>query len=77
AVLASGLFELKDLIKYGLGNEGLIHLFVATLVAGIVGYASIAFLIKWLQTRSTTIFIVYRIVLGILILTLSGMHVIR
>ncbi|HNB11242.1 MAG TPA: undecaprenyl-diphosphate phosphatase, partial [bacterium] len=77
AVLASGLFELKDLIKYGLGGEELIHLFVATLVAGIVGYASIAFLIKWLQTRSTTIFIVYRIVLGILILALSGMHVIR
>jgi undecaprenyl-diphosphatase len=67
AVLASGLFELKDLLEKGLGGEGLGNLILATVVAAIVGYASIAFLIKWLQTRSTLIFILYRITLGILI----------
>lgn len=77
AVLASGLLELKDLVKHGLGNEGLLNLIVATLVAGIVGYLSIAFLLHWLQTRSTLIFIVYRIALGILILYLSGLGIIH
>lgn len=77
AVLASGLFELRDLFEKGLGGEGLINLAVATIVAGVAGYASIAFLIKWLQTRSTLIFILYRIVLGLLILVLVNMGMIE
>lgn len=77
AILASGLLELKDLLQHGIGDEGLFNLIVATVVAGIVGYLSIAFLIRWLQTRSTLIFIVYRIALGILILYLSGNQIIK
>lgn len=77
AVLASGLLELKDLLQHGIGDEGLFNLIVATVVAGIVGYLSIAFLLRWLQTRSTLIFIVYRIGLGVLILYLSGQHLIK
>lgn len=77
AILASGLLELKDLLQYGIGEEGLSNLIIATLVAGVVGYLSIAFLIRWLQTRSTLIFIIYRIALGILILYLSGHQIIR
>ncbi|NUM82141.1 hypothetical protein HUU42_15205, partial [bacterium] len=71
AVLASGLFELRDLIHHGLGGASLANLTIATIVAAVIGYASIAFLIKWLQTRSTMIFIVYRIVLGTIILYLA------
>jgi len=77
AVMASGLLELKDLIQQGIGDAGLFNLLVATAVAGIVGYATIAFLLKWLQTRSTLVFIVYRIVLGILILYLAGEGIIK
>lgn len=77
AILASGLLELKDLLQHGIGDEGLFNLIVATVVAGIVGYLSIAFLIRWLQTRSTLIFIVYRIALGIMILYLSGQQIIK
>ncbi|MBX7151194.1 undecaprenyl-diphosphatase UppP [bacterium] len=71
AVLASGLFELRDLMKYGFEGAGLANLAIATIVAAVVGYASIAFLIKWLQTRSTMIFIIYRILLGVIILCLT------
>ncbi|KAB2881578.1 undecaprenyl-diphosphatase UppP [bacterium] len=77
AILASGLLELKDILQHGIGDEGLFNLIVATVVAGIVGYFSIAFLLRWLQTRSTLIFIVYRIALGILILYLSTHQIIR
>lgn len=77
AILASGLLELKVLLQHGIGDEGLFNLIVATVVAGIVGYLSIAFLIRWLQTRSTLIFIVYRIALGIVILYLSGQQIIK
>ncbi len=71
AILASGLFELRDLLQNGLGDTHFMNLFIATSVAGIVGYTSIAFLLRWLETHSTGIFIIYRIVLGILILILA------
>lgn len=77
AITASGLLELKDLIENGFGGIGLFNLVLATLAAGVVGYASIAFLIRWLQTRSTLIFIVYRIVIGAVIIGLAYAGIIR
>ena len=35
------------------------------LMSGIVGYLSIAFLMRFLQTRTTYLFVYYRIALGI------------
>jgi undecaprenyl-diphosphatase len=43
---------------------------LATVVAGVVGYAAIAFLMRYLKTHSTYLFIVYRILLGGLLLGL-------
>lgn len=77
AILASGLLELSELLRFGIGNQGLWSLAVATMVAGIVGYLTIAFLLRWLQTHSTAVFIIYRIALGLLILFLSGQGTIR
>jgi undecaprenyl-diphosphatase len=47
---------------------------VGTLVSGIVGYLSIWFLLRFLRTHTTGIFIAYRLVVGgaILILLLTG-----
>ncbi|MCA1995820.1 MAG: undecaprenyl-diphosphatase UppP [Armatimonadetes bacterium] len=44
----------------------------ANAAAFVVGYASIAFLIRWLQTRSLAPFIVYRILLGLALLGLMA-----
>jgi undecaprenyl-diphosphatase len=67
AIGASGLLELKQAItKLPHGSYG--SLAVATVVSGIVGYASIWFLLRYLRTHSTGIFILYRIVVGGLIL---------
>lgn len=43
---------------------------VATIVSFIVGYASIAFLISYLQKRGIGVFVWYRLALGVLILIL-------
>jgi undecaprenyl-diphosphatase len=67
AIAASGLLELKEAIeKLPAGSYG--SLAVATVVSGIVGYASIWFLLRFLRTHSTGIFIVYRVIVGGLIL---------
>ena len=67
AVAASGLLELKEAItKLPAGSYG--SLAVATVISGVVGYASIWFLLRYLRTHSTSIFIVYRVIVGGLIL---------
>jgi undecaprenyl-diphosphatase len=68
AVAASGLLELKEAVaKLPHGSYG--SLAVATIVAGVVGYASIWFLLHYLRTHSTSLFIVYRVIVGVAILT--------
>jgi undecaprenyl-diphosphatase len=67
AISASGLLELNEAIeKLPAGSYG--ALAVATVVSGIVGYASIWFLLRFLRTHSTGVFIVYRVIVGGLIL---------
>jgi undecaprenyl-diphosphatase len=67
AIGASGLLELKQaMTKLPHGSYG--SLAVATAVSGIVGYASIWFLLRFLRRHSTGVFIVYRLIAGGLIL---------
>ncbi|HEY0764693.1 MAG TPA: undecaprenyl-diphosphatase UppP [Pyrinomonadaceae bacterium] len=67
AIAASGLLELKEAVtKLPAGSYG--SLAVATVVSGVVGYASIWFLLRYLRTHSTGVFIVYRVIVGIAIL---------
>jgi undecaprenyl-diphosphatase len=69
AVFASGLLELKE-AWHILPSESFGPLIAATVVAGIIGYLSIWFLLAYLKRNSTAVFIVYRIILGIVILVL-------
>jgi undecaprenyl-diphosphatase len=73
AVVLSGLLELGSILS---GEEGettsAFGLVVATLLAFVVGYASIAFLLRYLTNHSTGIFVAYRVVLGVLVLSLAG-----
>jgi len=63
AIAASGLLELKEAFaKLPQGSYG--ALAVATIVSGVVGYASIWFLLRYLRTHSTSLFIVYRVIVG-------------
>lgn len=67
AIAASGLLELKEAFEK-LPTDTYGALAVATVVSGIVGYASIWFLLRFLRTHSTGIFIGYRLLLGALII---------
>ena len=63
AVVGAGIFELKDIPggdnAYGAGPTVL-----ATVVSFVVGYAAIAWLLRWVTTRSYAPFVVYRVALG-------------
>ena len=74
AITASGLLELKE-AWHLLSSDDLTALLVGTIVAGIVGYLSIWFLLAYLRKNSTLIFIIYRILLGSIILVLLWQNV--
>ncbi|MBT2505775.1 undecaprenyl-diphosphate phosphatase [Streptomyces sp. ISL-98] len=73
AVLASGAFELKDASEGGHVSWG--PTIFATIIAFVVGYAVIAWFMKFITTKSFMPFVIYRIVLGILLFILVGMGV--
>ena len=71
AVLAAGVFELIHARHELLATQEHVHdLIIATVVSFVVGYASIAFLLAYLKKHTTWLFIVYRLVLGVLLLVL-------
>ncbi|HVG74606.1 MAG TPA: undecaprenyl-diphosphate phosphatase [Thermoleophilaceae bacterium] len=78
AVVLSGLFELKSVID---GSEhtdvGAGSLIIATAFAFVVGYWSIAFLLRWVGHHSMIVFVVYRVALGLLVLVLTASGVIH
>jgi undecaprenyl-diphosphatase len=74
AVVLSGVFEMRHI--GGEESAGVGPTIIATLLAFIVGYLSIAFLLRWLARHSTAIFVAYRVVLGTLVLVLTAAGVI-
>ena len=80
AVLISGLFEFLSLFSsIKSSSESIIwtDLFIGTIFAGISGYFSIDFLLKYLQTHKTNIFVVYRVMLGLFILYLNYLGIVH
>jgi undecaprenyl-diphosphatase len=71
AVVASGLFQLEGIVsgEEG-GDEPFAYVAVATLVSFAVGYAAIAWFLRYLAHHSVRIFVVYRVLLGSLVLAL-------
>lgn len=89
AVLASGFYELYTAIKdandpylanlhvYALPPYSWLETLTATTVAFVVGLAVIAFLMRYLKSRSFLPFVIYRIALGGTLLALLGAGVIQ
>ncbi len=77
AVMGSGLYQLKKAISepatevFTIGQTA-----VATVIAFFVGYAVIAWLMKYIARRSFTPFVIYRVLLGTVLLVLLGTGVI-
>jgi undecaprenyl-diphosphatase len=70
AVVLSGLFELKD-VGDG-GGYGAIPTVIATILAFIVGYWSIAFFLRFLVSHTLKSFVVYRVIVGALVIGLAA-----
>ena len=68
AVAAAGIFELPKVLRaHDIGGGALA---IGLIAAAVSGYASIAWLLRFLRVRSTMPFVVYRIALGVLLLVL-------
>lgn len=61
AVVLSGLFELRKAFD---GSLQVVPTAIATVVSFVVGYACIAWLLKFLTRHSTNVFVFYRVALG-------------
>lgn len=70
AVFGSGLYELKGALGADTASQvfSLSEMLVATVIAFVIGYAVIAWLLKYVITKSFAPFIYYRIGLGTLVL---------
>ena len=73
AVVLSGLFQLAAVLSGEEGNgEPLGYILLATVIAFFVGYAAIAWLLRYLTTHSVGLFVGYRVALGVLVLVLTA-----
>jgi undecaprenyl-diphosphatase len=78
AVLASGLFSLPDAFHpegAGMSATGP-QLLVGTVIAFVIGYAAVAWFLKFLVSHSMYWFVGYRVILGVVVLILLGTGVI-
>ena len=71
ATAAAGLFEMRHLVRSGEPFTGF-DVVVGTVVAFVSGILAIAWLLRFLRTKSTLVFVVYRLLLGGLPLVLLG-----
>jgi undecaprenyl-diphosphatase len=74
AVLASGIFSLPDAfhpVTEGMSATGP-QLLVATVIAFVVGFAAVAWFLRFLVRHGMYWFVGYRVILGVVVLSLLG-----
>ena len=77
AVFGSGLYELKGAL--GESTDQIFSIsetLIATAVAFVIGYAVIAWLLKYVTTKSFRPFIIYRVILGTLLIIMLSFGII-
>jgi undecaprenyl-diphosphatase len=67
ALVAAGLYELKDALH---GTAGAAPLVVGTVVSFVVAYASVAWLLRFVAHHSIAWFVGYRVALGAVLVAL-------
>jgi undecaprenyl-diphosphatase len=77
AVFGSGLYELVNSFSEPAGAYGYPETAVATVIAFFVGFAVIAFLMRYIEKRSFLPFVIYRVLLGGALLVLLGTGVLQ
>lgn len=64
AITLSGLLEFYELYRHGLSNDSMSSLIVGLVTSLVVSYLSIHWLLKYLRSHSTWVFVVYRFIFG-------------
>jgi undecaprenyl-diphosphatase len=70
-IAGAALVKAHELHKEGLPAAMQAPFLVGILVSAIVGYITIAWLIRYLQSNSLRVFIIYRIVAGVIVIVLA------
>ncbi|HXV92881.1 MAG TPA: undecaprenyl-diphosphate phosphatase [Pseudonocardia sp.] len=70
AVVASGIFQIPDV--FAGGGPSVAQMIVATLIAFGVGYAAIAWLLRYVERHSVYLFVWYRVALGLVLFVALG-----
>jgi undecaprenyl-diphosphatase len=70
-IAGAALLKAHELHKEGLPAGMHAPFIVGILVSAIVGYAAIAWLIRYLQANTLRVFIIYRIVVGVIVIALA------
>jgi undecaprenyl-diphosphatase len=70
-IAGAALLKLHHVMKEGLPPGMATPFLVGIVVSAVVGYATIAWFIRYLGTKTLTVFIAYRIVFGLLVLCLG------
>ena len=74
-IAGAALLKAHELHKEGLPAGMHAPFLVGIIVSALVGYAAIAWLIRYLQSNSLKVFIVYRIIIGVVVIALAfAMH---
>ena len=64
------LFKSKEIIKTGMAGGDWMPCAVGTAASAVVGYLCIRFLIGYLKTRPLSVFVAYRVFLGVFLIGL-------
>ena len=70
-IAGAALLKAHELRKDGLPPEMHTPFLVGIVVSALVGYAAIAWLIRYLQSHGLRLFVIYRIVAGLLVIVLA------
>jgi undecaprenyl-diphosphatase len=71
AIVLSAAFEMRKFVGHDAG-AGAAEIIVAVLCAFVVGYASIAFLLRYVARHTLAVFVVYRVGMGALVIALTA-----
>lgn len=77
AIILSGLLELKHMTEHGLEGAAMSSLLIGLVVSTVASYAAIAWMLKYLKTHSTLVFVIYRILFGSAIIWLASSGIIH
>lgn len=69
-IAAAGLLSFAEALRAGMPTSELVNFIAGGVAAGLVGFLAVSGLIKFLQSQSTLVFVIYRVIFGIFLFTM-------